>query len=150
MPGPKKGEGGRPRIEWDEADWRKFDLMCKVDVTKMDIAEAFGCSTESIARIVQRERGMTFGSYKTQKAGYARAEILHKQMDLAMNGNPTMLIWLGKNLCGQTDKLAQTSAVQITGVQEKMRESLKDPKVRAAMDTLSDSLGFDLDEVELH
>ncbi len=149
-PGPNKGEGGRPLIVWDDADWRKFDLMCKCGVRQMDIAEAFGCSPDTIGAIVRREKQMSFSAYKDQKAGYARAEIMEKQMELALKGDRTMLIWLGKNLCGQSDKIATKQNVQFTGVQDKMRESLKDPDVRAAMNTLSDSLGFDLDDVELH
>lgn len=34
----------------------------------------------------------------------AKVRILQKQMELAMKGNPTMLIWLGKVRCGQTEK----------------------------------------------
>ena len=32
------------------------------------------------------------------------ASLRKKQFDLAMNGNATMLVWLGKNLLGQTDR----------------------------------------------
>tara|TARA_R110000772_G_scaffold67589_1_gene150064 strand:- start:40 stop:435 length:396 start_codon:yes stop_codon:yes gene_type:complete len=35
------------------------------------------------------------------------------QLKLAMNGDRTMLIWLGKNILGQTDAPINTDAVQI-------------------------------------
>ena len=73
-----------------------------------------------------------------------------KQMQLAMDGNITMLIWLGKNLCGQSDKSTVETTVNIGAKQDALRKGLTNPKVRAAMDTLSDNLGMDLDDVELH
>jgi len=38
------------------------------------------------------------------------ASLRKKQFDLAMNGNATMLVWLGKNLLGQTDRQELTGA----------------------------------------
>jgi hypothetical protein len=38
------------------------------------------------------------------------ASLRKKQFEVAMNGNPTMLIWLGKNLLSQTDRQELTGA----------------------------------------
>ena len=39
------------------------------------------------------------------------ASLRKRQFDLAMDGNPTMLVWLGKQYLGQSDKIEQRQEV---------------------------------------
>ena len=72
--------------------------------TRKEIAGFFECSEDTICRDVQREHGVTFEVYRDEKAEAGRISLRRKQMQVAMGGNVTMLIWLGKQYLGQTDK----------------------------------------------
>lgn len=61
-------------------------------------------SIKTIQRIIERELDMTFAEYKAYRHGGAKFKLAQKQFEVAMSGNPSMLIWLGKNWLGQTDK----------------------------------------------
>jgi len=52
---------------------------------------------------------MGFSEYKNKRKETLRINLLKKQYDVAMAGNVSMLIWLGKNELGQKDKIEQTN-----------------------------------------
>jgi len=61
-------------------------------------------SIKTIQRIIEREKGMTFGEYREYHRGGAKFKLFQKQFEVAMSGNPSMLIWLGKQMLNQTDR----------------------------------------------
>jgi hypothetical protein len=93
--------GGRPRIE---IDWADFDRLCEVQCTLAEIAANFGVSEDTIERAVKREHRVSFADYFAQKRKSGFVSLRRKQFELAMVGNATMLIFLGKQLLGQADK----------------------------------------------
>jgi hypothetical protein len=54
---------------------------------------------------------MGFSEYYRLKASVGKISLRRKQYSIAQEGNVTMLIWLGKNWLGQTDKLDIESRV---------------------------------------
>jgi len=58
--------------------------------------------------------------YIAQKKLGGKASLRRNQWKLAQDGNATMLVWLGKNMLDQTDKLDQnvTSDILITVSQD--------------------------------
>ena len=64
--------------------------------TQEDCAVALGCSVDTIQRhyLDAYRRGLQRCCHSLRK----------KQFDMAQAGNVTMLVWLGKNLLGQSDK----------------------------------------------
>ena len=44
-----------------------------------------------------------FSVFLTKSRSGLKRRLRAVQLDVALKGNPTMLIWLGKNLLGQTD-----------------------------------------------
>lgn len=102
---PRKPTGnpnGRPLIE---IDWKKFDALCKIQCTLNEIASIFDCSIDTIENKVKEAHGITFSDYRAQKAEGGKASLRRMQWKSAEDGNTTMLIWLGKNILGQTDKV---------------------------------------------
>lgn len=99
--GTRRNVGGRPRVE---IDWAVFDALCGVRCTLAEIASHFDCSEDTIERAVQRDKSQGFADYYRQKEGRGAVALRRKQYQLALNGNVTMLIWLGKQRLGQTDK----------------------------------------------
>ena len=47
---------------------------------------------------------MTFAEYFKQKASHGRMSLRRKQYTAAIDGNTTMMVWLGKNWLGQSDQ----------------------------------------------
>lgn len=51
---------------------------------------------------------MTYGQIYEQKKGLGKISLRRKQLQTALAGNPALLIWLGKNLLKQSDKVEVT------------------------------------------
>lgn len=92
---------GRPPIE---IDWEEFDKLCSLQCTQEEIAGWFGCTIETIRIKLRDKFGLTFLEYFEQKRGKGKVSLRRAQFKTAVGGNPAMLIWLGKQYLGQTDK----------------------------------------------
>lgn len=92
---------GRPRIE---IDWEQFDKLCAMQATLVEIASWFNCTIDTIENRCKSDQGMLFSEYWAQKAAKGKISLRRKQLDVAMSGNVSMLIWLGKQYLGQKDK----------------------------------------------
>ncbi len=113
-PGPKKGEGGRPR---KEIDWNDVDNLCRFHAPANEIADyisvtMFAISYDTLDRRAQEEHGMTFAEYVRQKSiSFGKCRLRQLQWEAAEKGNVTMLIWLGKQMLDQRDQ----QALQVAG-----------------------------------
>lgn len=112
-----KRPAGRPRIE---IDFTLLDNLCYVQCTEEEIASVLGVSVDTLARRVQEETGKGFAEYFAEKRAGGRMSLRRRQFTTAMGRdpivvdgelisegnkpNPTMLIWLGKQYLGQSDK----------------------------------------------
>lgn len=92
---------GRPRIE---IDWEQFDKLCAMQATLVEIASWFNCTIDTIENRCKSDQGMLFSEYWAQKAAKGKISLRRKQLDVAMSGNVSMLIWLGKQYLNQKDK----------------------------------------------
>lgn len=91
----------RPRIE---IDWDTFEKLCALHCTLAEIAGILKVSDDTIERAVKRKYKRGFAEVYRQKASSGKMSIRRKQYEIAMSGNVTMLIWLGKQWLHQTDK----------------------------------------------
>ena len=71
--------------------------LASIGLSNAEIGAVIDCSPDTIER---RFKGM-------MKAGreHRNASVRRKQFEVAIAGNPTMLIWLGKQYLGQSDKI---------------------------------------------
>lgn len=102
---------GRPT---KKVNWEELDAMCEIQCTGVEIAGVFGISYDALADAVKREKKMTFAEYYEQKSAPGRKSLRRKQWELAMKGDRVMLIWLGKQMLGQSEK----EKIQVTGKDE--------------------------------
>lgn len=93
----------RPR---KEIDWEGVAKLCELQCTEEEIAQFLGVSVDTLARACKREHAQSFAEYFAQKRGAGRTSLRRAQWLSAQAGNPTMLIWLGKQYLGQKDKSA--------------------------------------------
>jgi len=94
-------KAGRPRIE---IDWVQFDNLCGIQCTLREIADYFNCSVDTIERACKRDRKADFAEYFEQKRGRGKISLRRKQFELALQGDRTMLIWLGKQYLNQGER----------------------------------------------
>ena len=98
-------EMGRPV---KEIDWKMVDKMLWIQCTQLEICGILEVSEDTLCRRSLETHGVTFAEYSEQKRQGGKMSLRRKQMDLAMSGNVTMNIWLGKQYLGQKDKQETT------------------------------------------
>lgn len=100
-----KGPGmGRPKIEIND---KLFDILIQLPLIKEDIAKCLGCGIDTLQTYCQKRFGTTFSVLSEQNRQTFRKNIIGKQYEMAMKGDRCMLIWLGKQYCGQSEKIEQ-------------------------------------------
>lgn len=90
--------GGRPAIVFDLAQLEK---LCHINATQREIAAFFGCSVDTIQNRIKSDPKFADAVERGYCGGWM--SLRRKQMEVALDGNPTMLIWMGKQLLGQRD-----------------------------------------------
>lgn len=93
---------GRPE---KELDWGKLDAVLQFGARLLDCQGILDLSDETILKKIKQKHGVSFAEYRELRMSTMRAKLLQKQFDVAMQGNVTMLIWLGKQHLGQVDKI---------------------------------------------
>jgi len=94
----------RPRIEFDEKDWKLLDVACQYKHLEIDIANLLDVSMDTVERRIREKHGCSFAEYRNKRLSKTKHNLFAKQVEIAMSGNVSMLIWLGKNYLGQSDK----------------------------------------------
>jgi len=91
---------GRPKkpIDWDMAE-----KLCSIHCTGEEIASILGVSYDTLQRRCQEEYKFGFADYYKKASANGKMSLRRKQYEVAMKGNTSMLIWLGKNILGQRD-----------------------------------------------
>lgn len=92
----------RPR---KEINWEEFDKLCAIQCTQKELADWFDVSVDTIERAVKREKNCGFAEYYAQRRGKGKISLRRAQFQAAMNGNTALLIWLGKQYLGQTERI---------------------------------------------
>ena len=106
---------GRPKLNIDEEQVQKLSEM---QCTNVEIASFFGCDEATI-----RKR---FSDMLTKGREIGKISLRRKQMKVAMHGNVTMLIFLGKQYLRQADKTAieQFPGIDVEAVRKKIIHKL--------------------------
>ena len=92
----------RPKKEIDEELLLKLaQLHCSMP----EMADILGVSKDLLNR--------RFKSVIAKGKSQTKMKLRRKQIEVAMSGNHTMLIWLGKNMLGQSDTPVQDEEVNI-------------------------------------
>jgi len=95
---------GRPKIE---INWDVVDDLCEVQCTSDEICAALKISEDTLERACKRDKKCLFADYSKQKRRAGFVSLRHKQFEMAMAGDRTMLIWLGKQYLGQSENIEE-------------------------------------------
>lgn len=116
-----KKKVGRPQKTFN---WETLDGILQYGATVPDAAEILGVSEDTIERSIKKNHGLTFAEYRNKKMGRVRIKLLQKQIAMALNGSVPLLIWLGKQYLGQSEKQeiehAGNSVIRIEKDDEKL------------------------------
>lgn len=97
---------GKTKRELGQGD---FERLCSYGCTAKEMTDWFRASTKTIeAWCNQTYDGKHFSEVCDMFLSDTRARLRNKQIEIALAGNKTMLIWLGKQLLGQRDHQEMT------------------------------------------
>ena len=99
---------GRPTIKVltkdDEKGWSQLEALAGVQCTAEEVAAFFGVSADTLDRRVKSHTEYAgFAEYFADKKRVGKISLRRRQWTKAMEGNCSMLIWLGKQYLGQSD-----------------------------------------------
>ena len=92
---------GRPR---KKINWTRVAKLCARQWTQEEIASEFDICVDTLDNACQRDNGKSFSEFFATKKLKGLGSLRSRQYAIAESGNPTMLIWLGKNWLGQSDR----------------------------------------------
>ena len=98
-------------------DWKMVDALLQANCSGVQIAARLGVHADTLYAACQREKGSAFSAYSQQKREHGETLIHQKQFDIAMKGDKTMLIWLGKQRLGQKERSANENETLIKVLQ---------------------------------
>ena len=84
---------------------KQVEKLASYGLTNKEIAEALGYDDSTLKR--------KFENFLTKGKANLKQRLKRKQVDVALAGNVSMLIWLGKNYLGQADKLDENGEYEI-------------------------------------
>ena len=79
-----------------DIDTNEVEKLAGYGCTNIEIADFFGCSADLIEK--------SYSEFLTKGRADIKKRLRKAQLDTALSGNPTMLIWLGKQMLGQVDR----------------------------------------------
>lgn len=93
---------GRPRKEIDK---RTFENLCAIQSTITEMCAIFECDSKTLENWCKREYGMNFSQVFKEKRCKGFISLRRAQFQKAIDEkNTAMLIFLGKNWLGQSDR----------------------------------------------
>jgi len=126
---------GRKPIEWDARDRQIFKDLCAIFCTQSEICQIMRVDKKTLLRLINANFAQEITGYATKRVTFEDAfeyfsaegkkSLRRKQVDMALDGNTTMLVWLGKCYLGQ-------SAAQPADEKTKSKPNGQKPKVESA------------------
>ena len=79
-----------------DIDTKEVEKLAGYGCTNIEIADFFVCSSDLIEK--------SYSEFLTKGRANLKKRLRKAQLDTALSGNSTMLIWLGKQILGQVEK----------------------------------------------
>ena len=116
LPATSKKRGPKPTV----VDFKEFEKLCEMQCTQEEVAGWFNCSVDSLERWAIREHNVKFADLFHQKRKNGHKSLRRAQWETAVYDKvPSLLIWLGKQYLGQSDKHESSNNDKVTIVIDK-------------------------------
>ncbi len=93
---------GRKKIEIDR---NIFEKLCDILCIKKEICSVLDCNEQTLTRWCKDTYKQGFADVYNRLSAGGKISLRRKQYEIAIAGNVSMLIFLGKNYLGQSDKI---------------------------------------------
>lgn len=100
---------GRPSFLLNEQGKLAIEKLASFMCTDEEMASLLGTSVDVLTNNKNKE---AFSECKKRGIESGKASLRRKQYEVAMKGNTTMLIWLGKQYLGQAEKIEQQNSYE--------------------------------------
>jgi len=125
----KTGPKG-PMKPMSDKEFEQLVNMIRIQCTRDEICDILGMSDTTLNRRI-KEQGIpgvdNFEALYKKHQGEGKASLRRAQWKAAQDGNPTMLVWLGKQMLGQKDK-QELSGPDGGAIPVKIERTIIDPK----------------------
>ena len=98
---PTGRPNGRPK---KVIDWQKLEFGCQIQATKEEICRWLNVSEQTLEKCIRVQYGEGFLTIHKKLSVDGIISLRRMQFKKAQEGNITMLIWLGKQYLGQSEK----------------------------------------------
>ena len=107
-----------------EIDAKQFEKLCGLQCTKLEICGWFDIPDKTLESWCKRTYGKGFSETFEEKRAAGKISLRRAQYELALKGNATMLIWLGRNYLGQSEDVTVKANVALDddGLSKSLRE----------------------------
>jgi hypothetical protein len=85
-------------------NWEEFEKLCGIQSTLMEMCAWFDCDDVTLERAVKEKYGMPFAEVFARKRGVGKVSLRRRQFQAALDGEVSMMIFLGKQYLDQSDK----------------------------------------------
>ena len=99
---------GRPKKIIDK---EQFETLCEMQCIQTEICSVLKVTEKTLIAWCKETYGDTFSNTIKRFSEGGKMSLRRKQLEVAINGNVTMLIWLGKQYLGQRDKTEYTENI---------------------------------------
>lgn len=96
---------GRKKIVFDDKQFSSIEYMAMIHCTGEEIAGVMGVDYDTLNRIIKDRYNVSVPEFLKSKGSNGKMSLRRAQWKTAEAGNATMLIWLGKQYLGQTEKI---------------------------------------------
>ena len=96
-----------------EIDWQMVGEYLNAQCSGVEIAEMIGIHENTLYNRCKDDLGLEFVAFSQQKKSEGRQSLKKRQYALAMSGDKTMLVWLGKQYLGQKDRTEVQNNISI-------------------------------------
>ena len=98
----------KPKKKTEVTEEQRIEKLASYGLTNKEISEALGYDENTLKR--------NFEIFLIKGRANLKERLKRKQIQVAMQGNVTMLIWLGKQYLGQTEKVEESGELKLTVV----------------------------------
>ena len=105
---------------------KQIERLSSYGLTNKEIAEALGYDDTTLKR--------KFENFLIKGRVNLKQRLKKKQIQVAMSGNVTMLIWLGKQYLEQADKVEETGDYKIVVNRKKLEVELRQPTLNPSLE----------------
>jgi len=90
-----------------------FEKLCGIQCTLEELCAYFMVSEDTVERWCKNNYNKRFADIYKEKRGTGRVSLRRRQFQKALDGDTTMLIFLGKQYLDQRDKVDQSGVLEI-------------------------------------